>query len=115
MKLFFETAGQAHCFLMMTPVGFALALLLDVNAVSGFLRPLADLAAFVLAGAAWLMVVTAVGESGLRLYQFLGLAAGAVLYLSGIGRLIRRIKKKHRARQESRQQMQNSIPIHRKE
>ncbi len=101
MKLFFETSGQSACFLLMTPVGFLLALLLDADVIAGRLRPAADVALLLLAGAACLWIIVIAGESGLRAYHALGLLTGALLYLAGAGRLMRLLKrKKHRRMQE---------------
>ena len=101
MKLFFETSGQSVCFLLMIPVGFLLALLLDADVIAGRLRSAADIALLLLAGAACLWLIVLTGERGLRVYHVLGLLSGAVLYLCGIGRVIRILKLKIRsARQE---------------
>lgn len=98
MSLFFETANQASCFLLMTPIGFAVALLLDADAISGWLRPAADVLALLCAGAALLAAVAATGESGLRLYHLLGVLTGGILYHQGVGRIVRMIARRRRAK-----------------
>ena len=101
MKLFFETSGQSACFLLMTPIGFLLALLLDADVITGRLRPAADIALLLLAGMVCLWMIVLTGEGGLRVYHTLGLLTGAILYLAGVGRLIRLIRRKiHFGRQE---------------
>ena len=110
MKLFFETSHQAMCFLLMAPAGFLAALLLDADALAGVLRPLADVAVLLLAGAAVLVLTSAAGESGVRLYHLLGALTGAVVYLCGAGRIVRMLKRKKAAvRQEKRTRMQKDI------
>lgn len=89
MKLFFETARQANCFLLMIPLGLVLAFLLDADVFAGRIRLLLDCLLIVAAGGAVLLSIVFWQESGLRLYHLLGLFIGAVLYVHGIGRLIR--------------------------
>ena len=105
MKLFFETAHQADCFLLMIPLGLALAFLLDADVFAGRVRLLLDCLLILAAGAAVLVSIVFWRESGLRLYHLLGLFIGAVLYVHGIGRLIRAAASKwlnHSHRQEKR-------------
>lgn len=105
MKLFFETAHQADCFLLMIPLGFMLALCLDADAAAGPIRLILDCLLILAAGAAVLSAIAFWRESGLRLYHLLGLLIGAVLYVHGLGRLIRLAARKvrnHPRRQEKR-------------
>ncbi len=94
MKLFFETAGQAQRFLIMVPLGFALALCLDADAWTGRLRAAADCLFLLLCG--WLMLCTicVLRENSLRIYHMLGLLTGAILYLLGVGRIVRTIRRR---------------------
>lgn len=89
MTLFFETSRQAWCFLCMTPVGMAAALLMDADVIAGRLRAIADVLLLLLAGLGALVMIVLCRETGLRLYHLLGLMTGAVLYLQGIGKIIR--------------------------
>lgn len=89
MKLFFETAIQSWSFLMVLPLGFGLALLLDAGAVTRAFRCAADILLVLSAGVAVFSVVVWNGESDLRLFHLLGLLTGAMLYLCGAGRLWR--------------------------
>lgn len=103
MKLFFETAHQANCFLLMIPLGLMLAFLLDADVCTGRIRLLFDCLLIVAAGAAVLLSIAFWRESSLRLYHLLGIFVGAVLYVHGIGRLIRFVSSKlliHPRRQE---------------
>ena len=103
MKLFFETEIQSLSFLMTLPLGFAMALLLDINRASAFFRCLADILTVLLAGFSLMLVVIWRGENALRLYHLLGLLAGAVLYVSGVGRLWRAARGKSRQKRKLRQ------------
>lgn len=89
MNLFFETAGQAGCFLIMLPIGFAAAACLDAGAAAGRLRPALDVLVLLLAGVALLLAVVLLRENAVRAYHLLGLLTGAVLYVCGVGRAIR--------------------------
>jgi len=89
MKLFFETAHQANCFLLMIPLGFALAFLLDADVLAGPIRLLIDCLLILASGAAALATIVFWRENSLRLYHMLGLFTGAVLYVHGLGRLVR--------------------------
>ncbi len=89
MKLFFETSRQAWCFLSMAPVGMAAALLMDADVIAGRLRAAADVLLMLLTGFAALVMMILCSEQGMRLYHLLGLVTGAVLYLEGIGKIIR--------------------------
>lgn len=88
MKLFFETAMQAGVFLMMVPAGLLLALLTDLSGRSGNSRPLWDVLIMLSGGLilGWLLIIT--GDSRLRLYHLLAVLTGAVLYLTGIRRIL---------------------------
>lgn len=94
MTLFFETAGQAGAFLFTLPLGFALALCLDMLSASGKLRPLLDV--FVLLGGGavlgWLILLMQSEE--MRMFHVLALLLGALIYLGGVGRLLARLKKR---------------------
>lgn len=94
MNLFFETTVQANCFLCMVPVGFAIAACLDVSAFLGRFRLLLDILVLLLAGMGVLMLISVMQEGSLRAYHLLGLLTGAIVYLQGIGRLLRMIIRK---------------------
>ena len=92
MKLFFETALQRNVFLLTVPVGFAIGFLLDAQVKSILVQTIIDLC--VLIGAGFVLVLLALfsTESTLRLYHFLGLFSGAVLYASGVGKCRKKVK-----------------------
>ena len=94
MKLFFETGRQAWCFLCMAPVGMAAAFLMDADFIAGKLRPAADILLLLLSGLAALVMVVLCKETGLRLYHLLGFLTGVVLYLEGLGKIIRRVARR---------------------
>lgn len=94
MNLFFESSGQAVCFLCMTPVGMFIAFCLDTDVIAGKLRVFADLFLLLAAGVAVLFMLVLCKENDLRLYHFLGFATGAVLYVGGFGKIIRTLKRR---------------------
>ena len=88
MKLFFESAVQAECFLRMLVLGFAAALCLDCGGVLGRFRFAADVLLLIVLGLAALCLCAVHQTDGVRLYQLLGLALGALLYSRGIGQVV---------------------------
>lgn len=91
MKLFFETAAQANVFLAMIPVGITAALLIDLAAHLSVLRPLWDVLILLLLGAALGFGIVLLGDTGLRIYHLLAVLSGALLYLTGIRALLRKV------------------------
>ena len=89
MKLFFETSGQASCFLCMVPLGLAMAIFLDISLIAGKMRPVMDVLVLLSAGLTVLVAIIFCRETTLRLYHLLGLTTGALLYTQGIGKIIR--------------------------
>ena len=87
MKLFFETASQASCFLIAVPLGFLFTLCLDTRWHHGWIRLLLDLLLLGSLGCVLVMLSAICREERVRLYHWLGLLTGAVLYLGGIGRI----------------------------
>jgi len=87
MTLFFETGNQAVCFLVMLPAGLLTAFMLDIRLRSPYIRPLADVLILLAAGITLLYAVVLCREPVFRLYHLLGLCAGAVLYMQGIGKI----------------------------
>ncbi|MBE5815428.1 MAG: hypothetical protein E7320_09540 [Clostridiales bacterium] len=88
MKLFFEAAAQAQMFLIMLPVGMLLAVFADLSALGGRFRPVWDVLTVLLAASAYGAGVILLREDGARLYHFLALLVGAMLYLLGIRKAI---------------------------
>lgn len=106
MRLFFETAGQAQRFLFMAPLGFLVAMCLDADAWAGRLRPVVDVLLLLACGFLMLTAIAIYRESGLRAYHLLGLLVGAILYMQGVGKVIRGIARRISAiRQEKRTRM----------
>lgn len=102
MNLFFETANQAQVFLAAVPIGFLLALCFDVISRAGPMRPVLDVLCLLLAGLALIALMLALKDSGLRLYHLLALATGATLYLAGVGRLYRILRRRAAANRKSK-------------
>lgn len=90
MTLFFEPEFQGISFLFLCAVGFVLALLFDLVSVfvSPRMKPLGDVLLFLLFGFAVLMAFVFLRVGQLRLFYWVALLAGAVLYLCGIRKLV---------------------------
>lgn len=112
MRLFFETGGQANAFLFTLPLGFLLALFLDVTRYTGHLRPVLDVCALVGCALTLLALILFMRDQGARLFHILAIFTGAILYICGVGRLlrcsVRRIKKKLRMRKEKSGKCRNT-------
>ena len=91
MSLFFETEQQSVVFLTFCLLGFAAALLLDGlrRWLRDSLKPLCDVLVFLLLGALFVLALLATRSDAIRLYQWLALTLGAILYLCGARRLVR--------------------------
>ncbi len=89
MNLFFETAHQAGSFLAAAPIGFVVAMGLDVGRRGGIARFLLDVLVLSAAGLALVVLLLLGREESMRLYHMLGLGVGALLYSGGIGKLSR--------------------------
>lgn len=94
MNLFFETSGQAQIFLATVPIGFLLALLIDVDRGLGALRPVWDVLCMLACGAMMLMVLLMMRDGGLRVYHALALLTGSLLYLVGVRRAISAVRRR---------------------
>ena len=92
MKLFFETALQRNIFLLTVPVGFTIGFLLDVQVKSILIQTMIDLCVLICAGFVLVLLVLFSTDSTLRIYHFLGLLNGAILYACGVGKCRRKVK-----------------------
>lgn len=94
MKLFFETEFQTSAFLLAFPIGFVMFLLMDAGVKCPLVQTMIDL--LVLQGVGFSLIALALytGDSSVKLFHLLGLVCGALLYTSGLGRCIRRVKKR---------------------
>lgn len=90
MTLFFEPEFQGISFLFLCAVGFVLALLFDLISVlvPPRMRPLGDVLLFLLFGFAVLLAFVFLRVGQLRLFYWVALLAGAVLYLCGVRKLV---------------------------
>ncbi|MEA5014454.1 MAG: spore cortex biosynthesis protein YabQ [Candidatus Limiplasma sp.] len=90
MTTFFETEFQGLGFLFLCAVGFGLAVVFDgISALfKGSLRPVGDILLFLCCGVALLLALFFLRAGELRLYHWLALLTGALLYLCGIRRLV---------------------------
>lgn len=98
MRLFFETGGQASAFLLTLPLGFLLALFLDVTRYTGHLRPVLDVCVLVGCALTFLVLTLLMRDQSARLFHVLAILTGALLYTCGVGRLFHgaaRMLKKH--------------------
>ncbi len=93
MTLYFETEGQGAAFLLLCAMGFLLAAAFDARrlVLGRHLKPLGDVAAFLLAATAFVFALFVLREDEIRLYHWLALVTGAVLYLCGLRRAARRL------------------------
>ena len=86
--IFFETAGQARAFLLLTYAGFAAAVLYDAagllrRASPAWLRPVWDILWCLITGLCCALALALGGQSEARLYALLGLTCGAGVYALG--------------------------------
>lgn len=102
MKLFFETALQARVFLAAVPIGILLGLCLDLGEICGKARIVIDIVAMLLAAAALVLLSILSLENGLQIYHLLAVIVGILLYLCGIGRLLRYVAEKIKRRKQNR-------------
>ncbi len=96
---FFETAGQARCFLLLWEAGFIAAMLYDGFRFlrSRCARPLGAVWDFLWClclSACCALALAAGGERALRLYALLGLCCGAAVYRLGPRAACAAIKKR---------------------
>lgn len=92
--IFFETAGQARTFLLLTYAGFGAGLLYDLlrlprRFLPRFCSPALDALWCLLTGAAVALALALGGEHRARLYVLLGLALGAAVYWLGVRAAVR--------------------------
>ncbi|MBR4429009.1 MAG: hypothetical protein IKS78_06600 [Clostridia bacterium] len=85
---FFETAGQARCFLLLWGAGFLAAVLYDGfrflrSRCPRWLGPVLDFIWGLCLCAGCALALAAGGERALRLYALLGLCCGAAVYCLG--------------------------------
>ena len=96
MNLFFESSGQARVFLAVLPLGFLLALAVDLTRFAGRWRPVWDALCLLLGGVALMGLLLIFQDRGVRGYHALALALGAILYVCGVGSLARRLAQRVR-------------------
>lgn len=113
MNLFFETSGQAQIFLATAPIGFLVAMLIDMDRGLGPLRPVWDVLCMLACGVMTLMVLMMMRDGGLRIYHALALVTGALLYLVGVRRIILaaryRMKKKRKETSDERRKKSGNV------
>ena len=93
MKLFFETAVQKSAFLMSLPVGFMICLILDTKVRSTLIQAVLDLGVLASTGFILVLLVLFSSDASLRIYHLLGFFGGAILYVCGIGKCRKKVKK----------------------
>ena len=91
MSLFFETSVQGQMFLICISVGFLMAMLLDCKSNGGPLRFFIDFSVLTTCAIVLLLMMIDFREKALREYHVLGIISGSILYLSGVGRLKKRM------------------------
>ncbi len=96
MNLFFQTHLQAQLFLVSLPIGFLLTLCLDLLSRTSFLRILLDVVCIVVFAFLFLGYTLILRDSTLRIYHFLAILCGGILYWCGIGQLLRLLWRKVR-------------------
>lgn len=105
MNLFFETTAQAHIFLATIPLGFALALIIDITSHAGHMRLLLDVLCLLVCGIALICLMLMFKDKGIRIYHLLALIIGAILYLLGVKQLMisvwRKLPKRHKKNNEN--------------
>ncbi len=97
MKLFFETSQQIAVFLIMAPIGFVIGICIDLASMGGRCKPVWDVLVMLLAIGCMGISIVILGQE-LRIYHFLSLLTGALLYMCGVRTAfqwaLRRAKKK---------------------
>lgn len=90
MALYFETELQGASFLFLCGVGLILAMLFDLISVfvAERLKPLGDVLLFLLCGFVLLLALVFLRANELRLFHWVALLTGAILYLCGIRRFV---------------------------
>jgi len=115
--MMFETVGQAGVFLAMVYAGLIVGLLYDGARLARRLLPtsavitgIVDLLFWLAAGAVVSVALALRGEDSVRLYALGGCAAGVVLYLLGISRVLRTVGQAiaHAYRQQEKKQQQKA-------
>ena len=89
MTPLFETELQGIGFLFLCAVGFGLAVLFDGASClfRGSLKPVGDILLLLCCGLTMLLALFFLRPGELRLYHWLAMLTGAVLYLCGVRRL----------------------------
>lgn len=101
MSLFFETSRQSVIFLAFVPFGVLLAMLFSALRRAGRFRALLDVLCLLMSSVAFLCVIVMTKDDGLRLYQLLAVAIGALLYTLGIERALNLTLKKLGSRRQN--------------
>ncbi len=90
MALYFETETQGVSFLFLCGVGFVLALFFDGVSllIRGRMKPLGDVLLLLLCGLLALVALVFLRANALRLFHWIAMLVGAILYLCGVRRLV---------------------------
>lgn len=103
MRLFFETSLQAQAFLATIPIGFFLALGLDMSHAFPKARPVLDVLCLLAGGLATLCLIQFMKSDSLRFFHLLALFLGALLYLAGFRALcLTMLRRFRRCRQRAK-------------
>ena len=73
----------------MVPLGMIAACCLEFGWLYPAIRTVLDVLILSAAGIAMLFTVILCSESGVRIYHLLGLTAGALIWVNGIGKIVR--------------------------
>jgi len=92
MNVLFESTQQASVFLVSVPLGFFLAMFIDLNPFHSWLCFVLDLLFLVGAALSLIGLIHFFRKDTLSFYHLLALACGGILYFNGAGKVIERTK-----------------------
>lgn len=86
MALYFETEMQGIGFLLLCAVGFLVTLLFDCvgTLFPQKLKPLSDILLLLIGGVVFLLALVFLRANALRVFHWIALLTGSILYLCGV-------------------------------
>jgi hypothetical protein len=104
MALYFETELQGLSFLLLCGVGFFVAMFFEAISalVPVHMKVLSDILLFLLGGLAFIGALFLMREEELRMFHWLALVTGALLYMLGVRRLALYLIKKMQRRKAAK-------------
>ena len=91
MTLFFETSTQADFFLQTVLLGLVLACCLDLLNIKSYFSVVVDIVVLGLLSGCLILIMIIFQQESLRIYHVLGCMVGSIVYLQGIGKVLKGI------------------------